>query len=173
MGGTILKMTATGDEVHILYCTGTQERLGEAYKCCDILGVKTTHYLDQTDGELEATSALVNIVRELQDEHDFDRVYCPNTYEKHPDHLAAFDITVQAFPSKRIYQYEIWTPLRNPDIATDITYYLSLKRAAIRAHQSQMINGFDEAIIALNRYRGIMSGTNAYAMEAFRHATDN
>lgn len=169
MGGTILYYTSHSEPVTVLYMTGNSERMEEAAHCAEVLG---THILtlDQLDGFLEHTPELVSMVAQIAME--FDVVYSPHQYEAHPDHHQTAMIAKSAVPVEKLRWYEIWTPLRNPNYKVNITEYLSLKRAAIRCHKSQLINGFDEAALALNKYRAIMSGTGAYSMEVFRLATN-
>jgi LmbE family N-acetylglucosaminyl deacetylase len=53
--------------------------------------------------------------------------------------------------------FEVWTPLQEMDQIVDITPYVKIKREAIRAYKSQCdVMRFDEAALALNRYRGEM-----------------
>lgn len=60
------------------------------------------------------------------------------------------------------------------DPAPDLIYaphpaVVTAKRGATRAHRSQVSrNGFDEAILALNHYRGLMHGPNVMYAEAYR-----
>jgi LmbE family N-acetylglucosaminyl deacetylase len=67
--------------------------------------------------------------------------------------------------------YEVWTPLQKMDDIIDISPYVSDKVAAIRAHKSQCdIMRFDEAALALNRFRGEMhSWPGGDYAEVFRH----
>ena len=53
--------------------------------------------------------------------------------------------------------FEVWTPLQAMDRIVDISEFIEIKRKAIQAHQSQCeAMDFDEALLALNRYRGEM-----------------
>lgn len=66
-----------------------------------------------------------------------------------------------------VLMYEVWTPLTKVDLVVDITSAVSEKRAAIRAYQSQMQNSFEDAILGLNHYRGIMGAPHKMYAEAF------
>jgi hypothetical protein len=51
--------------------------------------------------------------------------------------------------------FEVWTPLQQIHAINDIGGVVAEKRAAIACYRSQLEHvAFDEAIIALNRYRG-------------------
>jgi LmbE family N-acetylglucosaminyl deacetylase len=54
-------------------------------------------------------------------------------------------------------QFEVWTPLQDMDHIVDVSRYMKVKMAAIRAYRSQCaVMRFDEALAGLNRYRGEM-----------------
>jgi LmbE family N-acetylglucosaminyl deacetylase len=80
------------------------------------------------------------------------------------DHSAAARLLKRALSgSKRrhgnpeVLMFEVWTPLQEMDQIVDITPYVKIKREAIRAYKSQCdVMRFDEAALALNRYRGEM-----------------
>ena len=53
--------------------------------------------------------------------------------------------------------FEVWTPMQRMDEVVDISPFIHVKLAAIRAHQSQCeVMRFDEAFLGLGRYRGAM-----------------
>ena len=91
-------------------------------------------------------------------------VYVPHDREAHPDHRAAVRLVRAARAGlprgvlrPDVLTFEVWTPLQAMDHVEDISPYVDMKRAAIRAHASQCaIMRFDEAALALNRYRGEM-----------------
>jgi LmbE family N-acetylglucosaminyl deacetylase len=56
-----------------------------------------------------------------------------------------------------VLMFEVWTPLETFDHIEDISEFVGVKRAAIRAHASQCaVMWIDEAVLGLNRYRGEM-----------------
>lgn len=164
MGGTILSLTESGQEVIVLYLSSTQERKLEAIEACKILGANPL-FAELEDGNFLLTEEFTSLIRKLA--LDCSKVFVPNEYEAHTDHRAAYEFTLKILGPSKLVQYEVWTPLTHPTQKVNITPYLSLKQQAIRCHKSQLENRFDEAVICLNRWRGIMSGTNAFAMEAF------
>lgn len=98
--------------------------------------------------------------------HHFDLtkyrfIFVPNIKEKHPDHKAAYVnlklATFKQHSKAQIYQYELWTPLKQPTHILNISYFMEKKIELIKCYESQIneLNYLD-AIIGLNQYRGIM-----------------
>ena len=125
-------------------------RKEEAKRALSILGVgkDTLLFLDFEDGTIEAKldvakEKVKQILRSVQPQE----VYFPTSREKHPDHFATHIVVSEClkascFPGLA-YQYTIWG---EPDELTslaerktvDISVVLTLKRKAIREHQSQV-----------------------------------
>lgn len=191
MGGTILKHFADGDDVFVLFLTSgglgipdtdpvvaADIREGEAVAACDILGVRGYHFARFPDGDLMShVDAAVEVVK-AQMVGEIDRVYTTHQDEDHIDHRAAAMIVGRAVREVNdqfgihtdAYGFEVWTPVRRPDMLIGFDQgKADLKRAAIAAHASQDDrNNFGIAIMGLNRYRAIMH--DAFAMgyaEAF------
>ena len=127
------------------------------------LGVKTIIFLDQPDGELQATLQLrQRVVREIR-RHRPDIIICPdpsayyfgNSYVNHPDHRVAGQVALEAiFPAARNAMYhpellgeglmphpvhEIYLAgASQPDRWVDITDVMDVKIEAIRSHASQL-----------------------------------
>ncbi len=167
MGGTILKYTAHESQVDCLYITGDFNRIQEANKCANILGISKRIHWQEKDGHFRVKQYHKDNLKIILNEGQYDLIYGPNPLELHPDHSETAKLIVAADSITPLCWYEIWTPLQNPTKYVDITTYLSLKRAAIREHQSQLGTDFAEAITCLNRYRGIMHGMNEFVCEAF------
>jgi LmbE family N-acetylglucosaminyl deacetylase len=89
-------------------------------------------------------------------------IYLPHEGEMHADHRAAVRLLKRALQgvngyTPRILTYEIWTPLQQLGEIVDITPFVRVKRAAIRAYRSQCaVMDFAAAALGLNRYRGEM-----------------
>ena len=138
-------------------------REGEAAAAAAVLGVAGVEFWRQPDGALTATELLAQRLRARIAELRASTVYVTHAGEMHPDHRAAAEIVrlaVAGLPAGErpdVLTYEIWTPLQRLDEIVDITGHVEAKRAAIRAHASQCdVLAFDEAMLALNRYRGEM-----------------
>jgi hypothetical protein len=91
-------------------------------------------------------------------------VYAPHQDDDDHDHQNAALLAKKAIVSLKdeirkpiLLLYEIWTPIQKMDRIIDITSFIDTKQKAILAHKSQNeFLHFDEAALALNRYRGEM-----------------
>lgn len=179
-GGTIALWAREGAEIIYLILTNgnkgsddpkiTPEQLSELrrkeqQKAASLLGVKTIIFLDEPDGELQATLQVrQRVVREIR-RHRPQVVICPdptayyfgNSYINHPDHRAAGQVALEAiFPAARNRMYhsqlldeglmphavhEIYLAgALQPDRWVDITDVMDLKIQAIRSHASQLVD---------------------------------
>jgi len=89
----------------------------------------------------------------------YTMIFVPNRFETHLDHMYLFD---QIYRAKRrqhsnckIYEYEIWTPLRKPNYYYDCGNDYTRKLELI-SHYSSQLAEYDYISIAkgLNMYRG-------------------
>ena len=177
-GGTIATWAREGNKIIYLILTNgnkgsddpnmTPERLirvrqDEQRTAASLLGVKTIIFLDEPDGELQATLQLrQQVVREIR-RHRPDIIICPdpaayyfgNAYINHPDHRGAGQVALEAiFPAARNRMYhpelldeglmphavhEIYlVGASQPDRWVDITDVMDLKIQAIQSHASQL-----------------------------------
>lgn len=205
-GGTIALWARDGAEIIYLILTNgnkgsddpamTPDRLirvrqEEQRSAASLLGVKTIIFLDQPDGELQATLQLRQlVVREIR-RHRPQVVICPdptayyfgNTYVNHPDHRAAGRVALEAiFPAARNRMYhpelldeglmphtvrEIYlTGALQPDRWVDISEVMDLKIQAIRSHASQLAD--PEAVVERVRQRA--EGVDEYGRRVYREA---
>lgn len=147
----------------------------EAGVCSQILGYQGVTYWHETDGEFDPWRDGSNYEERLHDlliQVQPQVLYVPHMYEAHTDHQGVaylWELYKEIYGSHfmDVFAYEIWTPLQRPDTFIDITPYADYKRSAIRAHKSQWYNSFDEAVLALNHYRGLINGPNKLYVEAF------
>ena len=172
-GGTIRTHVLDGDEVRVVFLTSGERgcpgrdpaetartREAEAEAAAVVLGVADLAFWRLPDSALRATRAPVDRLRTLVRDWRPDVLYVPHPGEQHPDHRAAARLVRHALdgalaPVVRLY--EVWTPLGGMDAVVDISAHVKAKTAAIRAYASQCaIMRFDEAALALNRYRGEM-----------------
>jgi LmbE family N-acetylglucosaminyl deacetylase len=162
----------------------SQIRKGEAAEALKVLGVsKPFECLELDEGFMRFTTELekqlIRLIRSIKP----DIIYMPHDQDNHNDHIVTNKAVVQAayrsgwgsFPYlgtpphkvNELRAYEVWTPLRRPNLYSNITDVLALKQEAIKRYKSQLIDTkYDEASLGLNRYRGIMSLGMEYA-EAF------
>jgi LmbE family N-acetylglucosaminyl deacetylase len=149
-------------------------RKREQRAACDVLGVKEIAFLDYPDGQLEPSMLLRRDIVRLLRRYRPTRVICLcpdrswtpayNVSAYHPDHLAAGAATIAAIypasqnpwdfpellaeglmPHKVREVYFIGPPgAPIANFAVDISAVINRKFAALRAHASQLANGFDE-----------------------------
>lgn len=191
-GGSIVQHARRGDTVHIVYVTSGEHgspvytpaelatiREGEAAKGAAILGAQRTTFLRQPDGNVSYSIDLVNQFIQLIRTEKPDALYLPHSNDGHKDHHQAFAIVMEAvgraqgnsFPEwggkawniETILGYEVWTPMQRFQYVNDVSGEIEVKLNALREHQSQLANvQYDEAVRALNRFRGIMTERGTY-----------
>ena len=189
-GGTIRRHVLSGDSVRVIFLTSGEQgghgltpeetaklREQEAARAGEILGVEYQEFWRAPDGQLCATDDLTVRLREIVSSWRPDWIYVTHSDEMHPDHQAANHLVLKTLASRGtddvplVRMYEVWTPLQRMDEIIDISEYIDDKLAAIRAHKSQCgVLRFDEASLALNRYRGEMhSWPGGDYAEVFSH----
>ena len=166
-----------GDQVNVIFLTSGEAgghgkppdetatvREAEAQEASRILGLQQIEFWREPDGKLRATEQLVDRLRAKLKRIKPDIIYVTHEREMLGDHSAAARVLKRALSgSKRrngkpeVLMFEVWTPLQEMDQIVDITPHVEVKRAAIRAYKSQCdVMRFDDAALALNRYRGEM-----------------
>lgn len=177
-GGTIALWCAAGTEVSYLILTNgnkgsddpemTPEKLaeirrGEQRAAAEVLGVKEVVFMNEPDGELQATLGLrKRVVAEIRRYKpdaiiapDPTRFFSMNRYINHADHRAAGEAAIDAiFPAtgNRMYHPELLVeglephPVKevylvgtdHPNQWVDISEVFDTKLQAIRCHSSQI-----------------------------------
>jgi len=110
----------------------------------------------ERNGALRLSRQLVERMRTKLIDCHAQRIYVTHDLEAHPEHRLAARLVkraVAALPEGEqrpvILMYEVWTPLQAMDHIVDISPYIEVKLAAVRAHRSQCrVLSFDEAIWA-------------------------
>ena len=170
-GGTISKRSKYGLQTHIIYLTdgrnshlvnfGIKEsptpselqdlRKKEAEEAESVLGnsPKALRFFEYEDGKLfhnrkEAVKKTVRFLREFRP----DMVLIPYRNDRHPDHLATYDIVARAVQEIRIpiaaYEYFVWRFDSIPErlkpmlMNIDIAQELSVKKEAISKFKTQI-----------------------------------
>ncbi len=191
-GGSIAKHSHQGHEIIIVYMTSGEAgsltysceelatlRENEARQASLLLKVNETIFLRNPDGYFEyKRDNIVKIVSLLRTKKP-DIIYLPHQLDGNEDHRVTNKLVLDAcrrssgpwfqecqgipWEVKTILAYEIWTPLQDVSYSEDITPFMEQKLSALRLHVSQLKDiQYDEAIKALNHYRGIMSGKGQY-----------
>ena len=172
-GGTIRAHVLDGDDAHVVFLTSGEKgvagrdpaetavtREAEAAAAAEILGVTGITFWRLPDGAMRASNNAVQRLQALLGAWQPDYLYVPHGGEQHPDHRAAHRLACRATENGTVPVvrfYEVWTPLGAMDAIVDISEHVATKTAAIRAYKSQCaIMRFDDAALALNRYRGEM-----------------
>jgi LmbE family N-acetylglucosaminyl deacetylase len=189
-GGLLAALALAKAQVEIVFLTSgrgaassegpeTARRLHSAEAALRQLGIAKSRVL----GGLDATVSPYNVdlVREialaLRDEMP-RLILLPHPGEQHSDHrgaspcvaaaLAKFSHPSPVYP--RILFYEVWTPLVPCDLIFDISEHLAAKRAAIASYDAQTIGFLGDAVIGLNRYRGVSMLSRDCHAEVFKEA---
>jgi LmbE family N-acetylglucosaminyl deacetylase len=173
-GGTLRKHVVAGDEVRVVILTSGEKgghgrppdetarvREREAEAAAGILGLAGVEFWRRPDGAIQPSPELVARLCGVLGTFGPRVVYLPHDREMHPDHRATADLLRAALAGLTgppdVLMFEVWTPLEAFDHIEDISEFVAIKMAAIRAHESQCaVMAFDEATLGLNRYRGEM-----------------
>lgn len=188
-GGTIRLLAEAGAQVDVVCLTRgergaeapaalgkcaqdllAETRMHEARQAGAILGVRHVDFLAGSDGGLAEQHHLADEVQRRLLANGYNRVFCPWSQDKHPDHVATFQLLRQALqacdPRMQVWLYEVWAPLQ-PNICVPIDTVIDIKAAAIEAYQSQLrCLDYLSAFRGLAAYRGLFSPATRYA-EAF------
>lgn len=188
-GGSLAKHARAGDKITIVYlCDGSKgtpegirdsslvvKRKREAEEAARILDIEEVIFWGYKDGRLEANRISIKAASSLLKEIKPDIVYLPSFLDNHPDHRTSGEIFYRSVLQLEkddydrwplVLMYEQWTPLF-PNRLIDISDMIETKKQAVLAHQSQLKSrAYDQAILALNKYRAEMNGIKGYA-EAF------
>ncbi len=199
-GGLIALLVSRGSPVTIVYLTsgdaGSLEkkpaelagvREEEARQGAAVLGIADLLFLRNPDGYLEYSPVNLKNIVEIIREKKPELVLAPHGGENHPDHRAAHQLAVESVRRaagawfaecgretwlvSHLLCYEVLTPLTQVSYVADITAVMELKLAALQKHSSQVSSiSYDEAIMGLNRFRGVTSGKGRFC-EGFQVLT--
>lgn len=181
-GGTMAKGAAAGKEVTVLFLTGGEHgnpgedpdlqlaarRREEARSACGILRTAEPVFWDLPDLGVKPAAEAVARMQALLAELGSETIFCPSPFERHPDHVGAFEILRDALAGRDAdcWLYEVWSPLFS-NYGVDITSFGERKAAAIRAYPSQLRNvDYVEKNLGMNAFRSLTYPGVRYA-EAF------
>lgn len=191
-GGSMAHHIHRGDQVAVVYMTSgeagslkyepeelTSLRQTEAIHATAVLGVTDLTFLHYPDGYLEYNPSNLDTVVTLIREKKPTWVYIPHQQDAIPDHQITHRLVkegcrraagpwhpkcgVEPWRVNTLLGYEVWTPLTEVGFSQDISPFISIKLQALQLHRSQIETiHYDQAILGLNRYRGIMTGRGDY-----------
>lgn len=169
-GGLMLAALAQGEYVHTVHLTSGEQgapgvdpavvlewRERDARAAAASIGLSRVEFFEEPDGALKDNGRVNARLKEYIALHRPRTILVPHPAEAHPDHREAFEIVHGLLPlvGVDVLTYEVWTPMPSYAYVLDISEHIERKIAAIRMHESQVARvKFDEAILALNRFRG-------------------
>ena len=184
--GTILRLTALGHQVVLLYlnrgegyCGGApldrcaSIRTAEAQNACRILKARPA-FADQVDGRAIVDSAHYDSFARILAAESPDAVFTQWPIDRHPDHRAISDLTLDGWLKLgrkfALYYYEVAedTMMFTPADYVDISPVESRRRAACYAHLSQQPDKWYPKQVEITRRRGREKGF-AQAEAFLRH----
>jgi len=179
--GAIKEHIKNNDNVVIVYMTFGEKgdinissedmkviRKKEVQRVLTYLGINSKYFLSLPDGKVEPNEDSIRKLLQIIKTVDPKIIYSPNLDEAHRDHQNTSKILntyIKKNPLNEIIlrYYEIWTPLKKFNLIIDISKAIDEKRNLIDYYSSQLQKiRYHDAIISLNRYRGIMTGVGEY-----------
>lgn len=172
-GGTLARHTAAGDPVRVVILTDgsrgdfsgryqtadyIQLRQREVLQAAEILGVSDLHFWPFKDRQLTSEiSKARNMLLEMLEDYQPQRIYIPSLLEFHPDHRATAHLLISLLKhlpdNLEVAFCEINQPLCINTLV-DITKVLKTKKLAIEVYKSQLTEqDYDDYVLALNRFR--------------------
>lgn len=98
------------------------------------------------------------------DYSNYDIILVPHAKDHHIEHRYVSNVLLKNILKKRHYkknliimQYELWSPIAEPNYYEDITQYVNLKKQFIDAYKSRSNSHYAERILALNKYRTLLA----------------
>lgn len=141
-------------------------RLSELNNALSLCGAHALMTLNIPDSQVKRNRKAIKQV----DLTGYNYIFVPNAHEEHPDHYWAcrYFKRMRLFgrTKAKLYEYEVWTPLRSVDWLLDISSVQETKTAMIRQHVSQLeCMDYLNSAMGMSAYRGI--GCRTSAAEAF------
>lgn len=160
-GATVARMSDHKHRVHAITMShgahggDSRERVGEASKGADFLGVEKLHLFDFPDTRLaEHAADMVAVIEQVIDEVNPDVILTHSSHDQHQNHTAVHLATMRAarrHHSIVCYESPSVTRSFDPSIFVDVDDYIDVKVAAVNMHQDQA----DKPYMTANRLRGV------------------
>lgn len=130
-----------------------QEEFKKAMECAGVHGYTMLHIPEHETQKHRDKFRKIDFSK-------YAHVFVPNRWELHQDHVDVYKVVKRlAGNVPKLYEYEVWTPLRRPNIIVDIASVLSKKQNMITCHASQ-VEELDYISLAtgLSAFRGQTHG---------------
>ena len=136
------------------------ERLREADDACRVLGASWRENLRWPDGAINGTPDQLRSAVDLIRRHQPRTIAIPYGNDRHPDHVAANRVLIEAAFKSGLRRYETdlgawradWVcqyfinDSISPSFVIDVSPYYDRKREALACHRSQFAPGNDSAV---------------------------
>ncbi len=184
-GGTIARLAQQGHEVVLLYLndgawppTPAATRIAEAMHACEILNARPA-YAHQQNGNAIVDKAHYESFASILEAEAPDAVFTHWLIDNHRDHRAIAMLCYDAWHASKkkfaLYYFEVSdgedTLQFSPNRYTDITQFVSTKKAACYAHASQTPDRYYALQDQVALFRGLESGHQR--AEAFIYQQQN
>ena len=130
-------------------------RKDELRKALSFTKVANVYFLEIEDGEVVNYKTVISTFDFLQ----YNYIFVPNRHESHIDHKYAFNYISRLIDrfKTNLVEYEVWSPIANPNCFLDISNVFDIKRQMINTYKTQLIsNNYNQLISGLNMYRGLL-----------------
>lgn len=130
-------------------------RRQEFENAMSFLGVKKYSMMDITNCEIYKNYSVVK----NYDLRDYDFIFVPSRFEDNQDHRHAYLFIKQMIRSQKakaiLLEYEVWTPIPQPQVIFDISDVIEKKRQLLRLYPSQLkCYDYERFAYGLSLYRG-------------------
>jgi LmbE family N-acetylglucosaminyl deacetylase len=180
-GGLLAELSSSGAKIKVIYFTdGSRsnrqakfferliaERENEAIEAGKVLKIFEQKFLRLPHNALKSSIDLAAVIRKEIEFDKPDLVLAPSLEEPHPDHFAvleALNLSLKHYDQGlNIWLYEVFGTGRLNRLFV-IDDFVAAKTEALKCHKSQYkIKKYDEAILALNRFRALSAGIGEFA----------
>lgn len=184
-GGTLHRHARAGHPVRVICFSDNagsiegdalrpEEKIGirsaEFARAMEILGIRDWEFLSLQN--LRRTGQAAGLLAARFIEYQPDVLYVPSMFDNHFEHRQMHRITQEVLQRTKpkqltVRMYEVWTALY-PNVLSDISTCVTIKREAIAAYVSQVAAvDYAHSLIGLNAYRAVTTGKRGGYAEAF------
>ena len=131
------------------------KRKKEFATALEIPKILKSYYLNIPDREVSNNFKLISKF----DIRKYTKIFVPSEFEKHIDHKCLYSMFRKMICRTKLkiklYQYEVWSPLSNPNYFIDITNYINTKVNMVDVYKSQLVRyNYIGMAKSLSAYRG-------------------